>query len=217
MAKRQIDLFGNEISPSKTKEIEKALANKLEGDAGKVIAYFKKNGDILSLVKDKKHRSLQKYANTLSSRDFMEVRGLIKLLDGIYTEEQDKNHKFKYFEKSSTEGTKTIFRKTISGLTPLYHELIAETNELEQFRAFFETLEFFVESVYNHIELVIESLLDRYGGTLDDYQEFCQELYQATDDYLKHVSIDYEENPEVKARVAFNGYISLSFRITKFY
>ncbi len=92
-----------------------------------------------------------------------------------------------------------------------------KTKEVEEALAFFEMLEFFMEGVHNHIELVIEDLLDHYGGTLDDYEEFCQELYEATDDYLKHVSFDYEENPKVKASVSFSGYISFSFRITKFY
>lgn len=217
MAKKQIDLFGKDISPSKTKEVEKTLANKLEGDTGKVIEYFKENSDILSLVKDKRHRSLQKYANTLSSSDFREVREIIRLLDGVYLEEKGKNHKFKYFEKISVDGTKTIFHQTVSGLTPMYHELIADTTEIKHFRAFFEMLDFFVESVGNQIELVMEDLLDHYGGRFDDYQAFCQELYEATNDHLKHASIDYEGNPEIKANASFNGFISLSFRITKFY
>ncbi len=41
MAKKQIDLFRKEISPSKMKDVEKNLAYKFDGNLGKVLAFLK--------------------------------------------------------------------------------------------------------------------------------------------------------------------------------
>ena len=213
MAKKQIDLFGHEISPSKIKEIEKTLENKLKGDVGKVLTYLKKDGKILSLVKDKKHRTLQKYAHTLNSRDFREVRQIMKSLESIYKEERSENCKFKYFEKISSEGTKTIFLKIVNGLRPLYNRIITYSNDLELYRAFFDMLDSINEAVLTQIDFVIDDLLDHFGGSVLNHQE----LYEAAVDYIKATSFDYEENPEVKISVSFNGFVYPSFDITKFY
>lgn len=215
MAKKQIDLFGKEISLSKTKEIEKTLDNKLEGDVGKVLTYLKKDGNILALVKGKKHRTLQKYANTLSPIDFKKVRQIMKSLEDIYKEEKCENCKFEYFENVASMGTKNIFHNIVNGLRPLYNRIITYSDDLELYHAFFEMLVDLNETTNSHIGRIIEDLLDHYGGSVLDFDP--QELYAATVDYLKASSVDYEENPEVKISVSFNGFVYPSFDITKFY
>ena len=62
MAKKQIDLFRKEISPSKMKDVEKNLAYKFDGNLGKVLAFLKSIDYTYPFVKSKSHNKLLEWA-----------------------------------------------------------------------------------------------------------------------------------------------------------
>jgi hypothetical protein len=185
----------------------------------KLIDYFKQNRTVLSLVYNKKHKTLQIQTQTLSFDEIREVKLIMDLLDKIYELYNSENFKFRYFNDIPEAGTRTIFRDIVEGLEPIYDALIDQTNDLEQFRAFFELLVGITEEVFTYIQNMTDDNLDCFGGhTRTPYsQEVYYELYVNTVECLKGNPFTYDKILDIIVKVSFQGIASLTFDVIDFY
>lgn len=83
----------------------------------KLIEYFEQNPTFLSLVSNKKHKTLLTHLQTPKIR---EVKLIMDLLDKIYELYNDENYKFVYYNNIPEAGTRTIFRNIVEDLEPIY-------------------------------------------------------------------------------------------------
>lgn len=163
MVKRQMNLFGKSVDEKKFTEQE----SRLKRVEMKNVPFLKvlleiltAQSDLLKLTRNKTYHKLLHLNDSRKVQDF--IAFIDNIREGATFPKYVTGHQ--NAKKGMKDAAKIVLLEIAIRLNPLYQWVLYSADSFEKIYTYFEMVSNFIDQIYYQIELVMDDLMDHYGG-----------------------------------------------------